>query len=125
MNRSANTEWSYRLGAAVLAASAGLVVGLILGLVSIEFGLSLSLPASIGSGAAAGAVAGILLPVGAMDFAEGTLHFTIGLFSRAKSAITDGSSPLYHGETERPQWLRWALLFGVVFALVLSILSSK
>jgi hypothetical protein len=113
-------DLSFRLGAAVLAAAAGAAIGTLIGLLLLLAGWSESIGRPVGSGAVAGALSGALLPVGAMDFVEGTIHFFIGFFVAASAAEGDEpSSTLPQGSSERPAWLRWAFSFGVLLALVL------
>jgi hypothetical protein len=122
--KHSEVDLSFRLGAALLATAAGAALGLLLGLLFLLVGWSQSLGRPAAGGAIAGALSGALLPVGAMDFVEGTVHFFIGLFVTGVAvAAEDVPSGFFPGGAERPPWLRWAFIFGVVFAVILWVAS--
>jgi hypothetical protein len=117
--QSPEIDYACRVGAATLSAATGAVLGLLLGAVLLYAGLNQSLSLTIAGGALAGGLAGALWPVGAIDFVEGTIHFLVGFFSASyKVALDAEDSSLFDGQTQRPQWLRWAFTFGVIFAVV-------
>lgn len=61
------------------------------------------------------------MPVAAMDFVEGVLHF---LFGFAMAAADPEGSRVYEDDAQRPRWLRVAFLFGVAFAAAWWLLSA-
>lgn len=123
MTQEQDSQWSYRLGAATLAAMAGLVLGLLFGGLAVVAGIATSLASFAGAGSLAGAASGLLAPAGAMDFFFGTLHFFIGFFATVLDRVDeDTPSRLYGRATEQSRWPRWAFIFGVAFALFLLML---
>jgi hypothetical protein len=124
LRQASEIDLPFRVGAALLATAAGATIGLLVGLLFLYAGWSQSIGGPVVGGAVAGALSGALLPVGAMDFVEGTVHFFIGFFvTSAAVAVEDVPSGLFHGSAERPRWLRWVFVFGVLFALVLWAIS--
>jgi hypothetical protein len=120
-SESSKVDLSYRVGASVLASVAGSALGLLLGCVLLLLGLSESIAISVLVGAGAGTVSGFVFPIGAMDFTEATVHFLVGFFREgAASVIDEGTSVTYHGDAQTPEWLRWSLLFGALFAAALA-----
>jgi hypothetical protein len=120
LRQVAQIDLSFRVGAALLATAAVAAIGLLLGALFLYAGWSQSIGGPVVSGAVAGALSGALLPVGAMDFVEGTVHFFIGFFvASAAAAIDDVPSGLFRRSAERPEWLHWVFVFGAFFALVL------
>lgn len=118
MPQRSPTDLPFRLGAALLAAASGAAIALLLGLLFIFAGWSPSLARLVAGGALAGALSGAILPTGAIDFVEGTVHLFIGFFVTATALGADEApSGLFEDEPERPQWLRWSLVFGVLLGL--------
>jgi len=122
---SHSVDLSYRVGASVLACAAGSALGLLLGCVLVFAGAPVTIALSVVVGAGAGVISGFTFPLGAMDFAEGTVHFFVGFFRDSASlAIDESTSATYHGNPLLPEWLRWAFFFGSVFAVSLALATS-
>lgn len=117
-------DLSFRLGAAVLTAVAGMVIGALIGLPFLLAGWSASMAQPVVGGAIAGALSGLIVPMGAMDFVEATVHFLIGFVTVGSAvAVDETSSGLYRDGIRRPAWIRWAFVFGAVWAMVLWLMS--
>jgi len=126
-NRSHDVDVAYRVGAAVLSMAAGAALGLLVGTVLLFAGVGRSLSSAIASGAIAGGAAGALFPIGAMDFVEGTVHFFIGFFSTGSRMSLDtilDAEDLPSFNSQQPAWLRWAFMFGIVFAVAVWVLGA-
>ncbi|QNM96189.1 hypothetical protein [Chitinimonas koreensis] len=63
-----------------LASIAGTVIGLLFGSAMFATHRGHPMSMSVASSAAAGALAGLVLPVAAMDFVEGSIHFCCSSF---------------------------------------------
>ncbi|MFG6459131.1 hypothetical protein [Roseateles sp. BYS96W] len=123
MNQEQDSPWAYRLGAATLGAMAGLALGLLLGSLAVAAGAATPLAHFAGAGSLAGVASGLLAPAGAMDFFFGTLHFFIGFFATVLDRVDDDTpSRLYGHAAGREGWPRWAFIFGIAFALFLTLL---
>jgi hypothetical protein len=110
MRDDQGADGSFRMGAAVLSGLAGMAVGLLLALVC-----DLPLARYIFGLGAAAALVGLVCPEGAMAWVEACLHFFFGFFS---SAAEQPLTP----ELGAPAHLKAALLFGIAFAIALSLL---
>lgn len=80
----------YRLGAAILAAIAGLLVGLVVALLTVAVGYeNTNLGTSLIGGTVAGFLSGLFLPAAVMDFVGGVTSFFLGAVTAAASLRTD------------------------------------
>jgi hypothetical protein len=116
-------DTAYRTGAATLSALAGAALGLVMAAILVLGDVERGVSWFVFVGAVAGALAGAIVPVGAMDFVEGTIHFLIGFFgTSARLVVLDNESDdvprLPTPPVQQPEWLRWAFWYGVLFAFV-------
>ena len=107
----------YRLGAAVLAAIAGLAVGLAIALLAMVAGYeNARLGISLLGGTVAGFLSGLFLPNAAMDFVQGVMHVFFGAASALVQSSTDEDIDIHNREA--PGGLQIVFAFGVIYGLV-------
>ena len=109
---------AFALGAIVLASFAGMAIGLLFAVGALRFfDAEIEIARFIFGGGLAAAVVGAIYPRAALDFVEMTVHFFIGLLSA--SADHPGTP-----NDNAPEYLKAALLFGVLLAIALLVLSN-